>query len=180
MHLHFDRRLPSPVTYLQMYKTEWAILFHHRSSNNILASRWGWEEITMPDPNSRSLKSGRATKVMIDDLKECAYKGEGIGACLSGDPHYVQNLLNALALALDAKDILLARAKQALERFEGIGSAKAETALELLDYNLPFYECPDDLVIYDDKMGHCITVGDIRFAHTTLASLKAALPPKEP
>lgn len=39
-----------------------------------------------------------------------------------------------------------------------------------------FYDCPEDLVLYDDNMGNCITVGDVRCARNVIASLDGHAP----
>lgn len=46
-----------------------------------------------------------------------------------------------------------------------MGVASIENHVDLLSLNIPFYDCPDDLVLYQDGMGHALTVGDIRIAN---------------
>lgn len=53
-----------------------------------------------------------------------------------------------------------------------MGVAKHETDIQLLDYNLPFYDCPSDLILYNDRMGHVLTVEDVRTAKRVLKELQ--------
>jgi len=56
------------------------------------------------------------------------------------------------------------RLRAALEPFADIGLAGVERMQALQQLNVPFYDCPGDLVIYNDNMGHGVCVEDIRRA----------------
>jgi hypothetical protein len=57
--------------------------------------------------------------------------------------------------------------REALMPLGALGVARRETILHI-DY-VPFFDCPDDLVLYNDNMGHAITVGDVRRAWLLLS-----------
>lgn len=72
-------------------------------------------------------------------------------------------------LRVEAAEIRVNQLEEALKPFAVIGVAHIETIPALFGYNTPFYDCPPDLVLYNDRMGHTITVGDIRQARAALA-----------
>lgn len=77
----------------------------------------------------------------------------------------------ALLARAEAAEQALSEAIEALKPLAVLGIARRETMPELADYNTAFYDCPDDLVLYNDNMGHAITVGDVRTAcrvHSTV------------
>jgi len=78
----------------------------------------------------------------------------------------------AIVKAIVAMGTQAEKLRAALEPVAVLGVARPETDIALLDYNLPFYDCPDDLVLYNDRMGHAITVGDVRAAKEALRSRK--------
>jgi hypothetical protein len=61
-----------------------------------------------------------------------------------------------------------AKLEAALKPLASLGVARVETDIALLDYNLPYCDRPDDLVLYNDNMGHSIAVGDVRKAKAAL------------
>lgn len=77
---------------------------------------------------------------------------------------------------LTAANERLARLEEVLKPFAAIGF-KPESECSLQNYNTAFYDCPVDLVIYDDKMGHVLTVGDFRNAALAASSNNASKSP---
>lgn len=60
------------------------------------------------------------------------------------------------------------RLRAALEPIAAMGVATHEKLSTLADHNVPFYDCPADLILYHDRMGHPLTVGMVRAAKRAL------------
>ncbi len=75
----------------------------------------------------------------------------------------------------NAAQVRNAALEKAIKPLALLGVARIETDIALLDYNVPFYDCDEDVVLYHDHMGNSITVGDVRSAKEALRQQDDAL-----